>query len=256
VFVPRYTEAAAREAIAASTNWSQALRQLGLRAAGGNHAVLKRWARAWNIATDHFDPYAHVRRHLHRERKPLEDVLVEHSTYNRGSLKKRLFASGLKARACELCGQGEVWRGRRMSLILDHINGVHDDNRLENLQIVCPNCAATLATHCARNQPPRICPTCGIACRRRSARQQYCCLRCWHDSEARKRSEPRYKVARPSHEQLLADLRELSWVAVGAKYGVSDNAVRKWVRRYERRVASGRASVRVGAPLPATRLSA
>ena len=43
----------------------------------------------------------------------------------------------------------------------------------------------------------------------------------------------RPKVPRPSYEQLQADLRELSWVAVGAKYGVSDNAVRKWMRRYE-----------------------
>jgi transposase-like protein len=25
----------------------------------------------------------------------------------------------------------------------------------------------------------------------------------------------------------------MSWVAVGRKYGVSDNAVRKWLRRYE-----------------------
>jgi transposase-like protein len=38
---------------------------------------------------------------------------------------------------------------------------------------------------------------------------------------------------RPPYEQLLADLREMSWVAVGRKYGVSDNAVRKWMRRYE-----------------------
>jgi hypothetical protein len=104
VFVPRYTESAAREAIAASTNWSQALRKLGLRAAGGNHRVLKHWARLWQIPTGHFAPYAHVGSHLRRERIPLEDVLVEHSTYNRGSLKKRLFESGLKDRICELCG--------------------------------------------------------------------------------------------------------------------------------------------------------
>jgi transposase-like protein len=44
----------------------------------------------------------------------------------------------------------------------------------------------------------------------------------------------RRKVERPSHEQLLADLESMSYCAVGRKYGVSDNAVRKWLRWYER----------------------
>lgn len=241
VFVARYSESAARDAIATSTNWSQALRKLGLRAAGGNHAVLKRWARAWQISTDHFAPYAHVGRHFHRECIPLEQVLVEGSTYSRGSLKRQLYESGLKSPTCELCGQGEAWRGRRMSLILDHINGVHDDNRLDNLRIVCPNCAATLTTHCSRNLAPRICPTCGGEFRRKSARQRFCSQRCWQESDeckALKARAHRRKVERPSYEQLLVDLGELSWVAVGAKYGVSDNAVRKWMRRYEREMTS------------------
>jgi hypothetical protein len=241
VFVPRYSESAAREAIAGSTNWAQALRVLGMRAAGGNHAVLKRWARAWQIPTDHFAPYADVGRHLLRARVPLEDVLVEGSTYSRSSLKRRLYESGLKSAACELCGQGEEWRGRRMSLILDHINGVHDDNRLENLQIVCPNCAATLTTHCSKNLAPRICPTCGGEFRRQSSRQRFCSQSCWQQSDEWQavRARPRpSKVPRPSYEHLLADLRELSWVAVGAKYGVSDNAVRKWIARYERELGS------------------
>ena len=58
-----------------------------------------------------------------------------------------------------------------MALILDHINGVADDNRLENLQIVCPNCAATLDTHCGRaNRRPLEeypCERCGTAFRPR-----------------------------------------------------------------------------------------
>jgi hypothetical protein len=41
--------------------------------------------------------------------------------------------------------------GKKMSLILDHINGVYNDNRIENLRIVCPNCNATLPTHCGKN---------------------------------------------------------------------------------------------------------
>jgi transposase len=49
---------------------------------------------------------------------------------------------------------------------------------------------------------------------------------CAEDPEAEAREASRRRT-------LLADLRELPWVAAGAKYGVSDNAVRKWVRRYE-----------------------
>jgi hypothetical protein len=47
-----------------------------------------------------------------------------------------------------------------MSLVLDHINGVANDHRLANLQLVCANCAATLDTHCGRNIPRgRECPS-------------------------------------------------------------------------------------------------
>ena len=79
---------------------------------------------------------------------------MEGSSYQRARLKERLFDAGLKERACELCGQGEIWHGRRMSLILDHVNGIADDNRLENLRVVCANCNATLDTHCGKQEPP------------------------------------------------------------------------------------------------------
>ena len=75
-------------------------------------------------------------------------LLRQGSGYDRARLKQRLYESGLKTRACEICGQTESWHGRRMALILDHINGIADDNRLENLRVVCANCAATLDTHC------------------------------------------------------------------------------------------------------------
>jgi hypothetical protein len=73
-----------------------------------------------------------------------------------------------------------------MSLILGHIDGVQDDDRLENLQIVCPDCGATRSTHCARNQPPTTWPTCGGAFRRRSGRQRYCSQRCRQESHERR----------------------------------------------------------------------
>ena len=70
--------------------------------------------------------------------------------YTRGQLKERLYEAGLKDRRCELCGHGEVWRGRRMWLILDHVNGVSDRQQAREPADRLPNCAATLDTHCGR----------------------------------------------------------------------------------------------------------
>lgn len=161
-----------------------------------------------------------------------------HSTYERGVLKRRLLREGIKQPVCEICGQGELWLGRRMSMILDHVNGVSDDHRLENLRMLCPNCNATLDTHCGRNTPrERICPGCQQVCVPSSNIHRYCSMRCWGTIAARSRRGVPHpaarKVERPSHEQLLNDVATMSMLAVGRKYGVSDNAARKWLRWYE-----------------------
>jgi hypothetical protein len=236
---PPFSEADARVAIEGATCWAEALRALGYTPKGSNYRTLQRYAEAWQIPTDHFDPNQ-ARRRFSRERViPLERVLVEHSSYPRGKIKARLYASGLKAPKCELCGQGETWHGMRMSLVLDHINGVSNDNRLGNLRIVCPNCAATLATHCGRNLPrERVCPGCHEVFVPHHIRHRYCSSRCWGRVQSATLSgvpQPsRRKVVRPSYGQLRDELSEMSFLAVGRKYGVSDNAVRKWLRAYER----------------------
>ncbi len=236
----RYSEDQAREAVAGSSSFSEALRKVGMRAAGGNHATLKKYVRLWRISTDHFDPYAAARSASGRgDIKPLGEILVENSNYSRGSLKRRLYRAGMMKPECEMCGQGELWRGRRMALILDHVNGVATDNRLENLRIVCPNCAATLETHCGRNLrliAERTCEKCGSCYAPRYVDQRFCSLACGQSHERPELRVPRpetRKVPRPSYEQLKADLAQMSWVAVGRKYGVTDNAVRKWIRWYE-----------------------
>jgi hypothetical protein len=159
-------------------------------------------------------------------------------TYDRSGLKRRLYDCGLKERRCELCGQ-ELWNGKRIGLILDHINGVRDDNRLENLRIVCPNCAAGLDTDCGRRNrvevEPRACARCTRQFVPKYPQQRYCSAECgrrW-DRRGRKRPGAR-RVERPAYEQLLREIEELGYLAVGRRYGVSDNAIRKWVRDYGR----------------------
>jgi hypothetical protein len=199
---------------------------------------VRKHAEVWGISTEHFDPHAARRQALAREPIPLSELLVENATYSRKALKRRLYREGLKRRRCELCGQDEDWYGRRMALILDHINGIANDNRLENLQIVCPNCAATLDTHCGRNTAmlaPRECLECGGEFRASAVAQRYCSMSCAGRATADRSPKPETrKVERPPYNQLVAELEATSYVAVGRKYGVSDNAVRKWIRWYER----------------------
>jgi hypothetical protein len=210
-----------------------------MRAAGGNYRTIRRYVEeVWLIPVGHFDPDAVRRAPLRRPEVPLEQVLVEGSTYQRTRLKERLFAHGFKERRCELCGQDEFWHGRRMSLILDHVNGVHDDNRLENLRIVCANCNATLDTHCGRNnrlpQDERPCLHCGRAFLPRHERHRYCSRDCGQRAPRPRVPQPeRRLVERPPYEQLVAEIEALGYLAVGRKYGVSDNAIRKWRRAYE-----------------------
>ena len=81
-----------------------------------------------------------------------EQVFVENSTYPRHRLKKRVMRQSLITYECQICGMGPEWQGKPMPLILDHINGVNNDNRIENLRFVCSNCDSQLTTYKSRNK--------------------------------------------------------------------------------------------------------
>lgn len=144
----RYCEEYFIEIIKNSINYVDVCKNLNLQTSMGNRQTIKKYIKIYNCDISHF------RNGISKpsNKKKLSDILVENSTYiHTSNLKDRLYKEGLKERKCELCGQTEEWNGKYMSLILDHINGVHDDNRIENLRIVCPNCNATLDTHGGKN---------------------------------------------------------------------------------------------------------
>lgn len=212
-----------KEIVINSYSIRECLIKLNWNITGSNHKLLKKIIQDEGIDISHFDPH---RNNNIKEKKQLVDVLIINSVFNRTHLKERLYKEGLKTRECELCGQGEMWMGKKMSLILDHINGVNNDNRLENLRIVCPNCNATLETHCGRNTKNSIFnknkeKTCSCGNLIRSESDS--CKKC-SSIKIRKVKE------RPSYDTLRKDVSTLGYVKTGKKYGVSDNAIRKWLK--------------------------
>ena len=96
-------------------------------------------ARAYNV------------RNRYGGRKTDAEVFVENSTYARHNLKRRIINQGLLPYECSICSMPPEWMGKPMSLVLDHINGVNNDNRLDNLRFVCHNCDSQLDTYKSKN---------------------------------------------------------------------------------------------------------
>ena len=136
-----------------SVCYSDLLVRLGLRPAGGNYATLHKKIRELRIDTSHFrkGPWSKGRRDLPQRRFPLSQVLIENSWANTNDLKWRLINEGLKNGSCELCGWAQRSADGRLPLELDHINGIRNDNRIENLRVLCPNCHSLQPTHRGRN---------------------------------------------------------------------------------------------------------
>ena len=209
---------AVERAIEGASSTREALHRLGLRSAGGNYAAFKQACQKFNIT----QPIGKADTTAARlaVRIPLQDILIENSSYtSRDQIKKRCYAESLLKEKCYKCGIGPEWQGQHLTLQLEHKNGIHNDHRIENLEILCPNCHSQTDSfggkraifYCVcgrvRHKTSKLCRTCN------------------------NKLSSQTRIQWPSIEELQERLAKSNYSALGRELGVSDNAIRKHLKR-------------------------
>lgn len=189
---------------------SAILRELNLHTSSGNFRNLKKKLNVEKINFQHImegPGYDTKKIHSFKKIIPIDQILIEESTFNPTHLKKRLIRENLLKESCMKCGLGNTWCNEPISLQLDHINGIHNDNRLGNLRLLCPNCHSQTSTYAARNKQPKI-------------------------KTLPKQSARKTKINWPTNDELLLMLSTSSYSELGRILGVSDNAIRKRLAKH------------------------
>lgn len=161
-------------------------------------------------------------------KKSNDMIFVENSQTCRSNIKIRILNEKMIEYKCSLCNCLPVWNGEELSLELDHINQINNDNRLENLRFLCPNCHSQITNkHRKKKSKIRNTLTTVCLCGKNKHYKSNKCRSC-----TSKRNYHDKKKFNPSSEELIIAIKnnQFNICAVGRHYGVSDNAIRKRCR--------------------------
>lgn len=206
-----------QELINESNSYAEVLEKMGMSSHGRNYDTLRKYINIYEIDLSKIEENRRnvnlvQVKDLHRKNEiPLESIIngEYHQPYKGTRLKMRLIEAGHKEHRCEHCGLTE-WLGKPIPLQLHHKDGNHNNNTIDNLELLCPNCHSLTDTYAGRN----------IKNKRRV--QVY----------KKKRAKRKEKPIPVDRETLKDEIRNHPFVKVGELHGVTDNAIRKWCIRF------------------------
>jgi len=210
------------ELVKKSLSMKNVLAAFNMKSKGNNFQTAKSRINELCIDTSHFlsrVEISNISRTLSLE--DFKDTwLIENKSRNRTNLKKYLVKFGLLKYECSKCNNSGEWMGVGLTLQLEHINGISDDNRLENLCFLCPNCHSQTSSYAGRNNKKYKYCDCGETIKSKQANR---CLKCGAFSNR--------KISWQSKEYF----EEMLWLKPTSKIAeelhISDKAVEKHVKK-------------------------
>ena len=225
-----YTKEKLEWAAKQSICYSQMFRLLDARLGGNTYQRIKKLINDYDVDVSHFvngSKAGYIVSGLFKNKKHYSEWLVDgyKSRLQSNIIRRALIESGVEYK-CVLCDLQPFWNGKELTLQVDHINGDWRDCRKENLRFLCPNCHTQCPTFCNTGKGKR-CKNCNKKINSKSKH----CVNCYYSSDSKRSLQIKQRKVqnRPSLEILLSEVEDLGYVGTGKKYGVSDNAIRKWI---------------------------
>lgn len=223
----KYTKELLEQAIKDSICFSDVCRNIGISPKGNSYQRLKILIEEYELDTSHFINArlaGMVKSGLLSKKLHFSEILVDGKKYREQGkrLRRALIESG-RSYECVDCKLGPIWNGKEIILHVDHINGDWRDCRVENLRFLCPNCHSQTSTFGSKKHfEPNKCNNCNV----RINKGYTWCVTCSVLFIKRKRKVEN----RPALDVLIKEINQTSYEAVGRKYGVTGNTIKKWVK--------------------------
>ena len=221
-YFEKYTKEEIEQILKNSTSYKDFARKIGYTHSPSGDTIKMLKEKTQDYDTSHFKQKI-------PEKRSEENIFIEKSSASQKTLRDWYKKKEYSPYKCSICGQPPLWNNKELTLILDHINGINNDDRLENLRWVCPNCNQQLETTGFKNQNRKIhakkyyCVDCGKEIFKGSVR----CTAC----EAKRKTISLEEMP-VSKEELKNLIRNMPFTVIGKKFSVTDNAIRKWCDKF------------------------